>query len=592
MGKGSLKASAKGIELAKNALDRGIFCGNQTALREDLNDPNKELADDLNDETLKEQVKKENFSIARSTLSKFFNGKPVNRFYFRVICDRLNLNWEEIFEPPSEEEQQENNSSQINALVQDIRQKVHDDIEQTCGTMRVLDMTQPIDLGSIYTEVNILEKITGRRRINLNELSEALNLEDFDRFSWIGVKEKRVEGEKAVQDHNKLMVLGKPGAGKTTFLKYLAMQCNKGEFLENCVPVFIPLKQFAETKNQPSLHDYISHWLDDRKVTEAQIKALELLEAGRAFVLLDGLDEVREEDSDRIIKEIREFSDRFSSSQFVITCRIAAKEYTFTQFTEVEVADFKKEQIRKFTKNWFKIQNKLDYTNDFVKQLDDNKQIEELATNPLLLTLLCLEFQDSRSFPADRAELYKRATQTLLRKWDDKRGIKREQVYKQLSVKRKEDLLSQIAFSTFNEKNYFFKRGIVENHIADYIINLPDAPAEKKKLHLDSGAVLKSIEAQHGLLVERAKGIYSFSHLTFQEYFTAQQIVSGDKEALEDLVKHITEKRWREVFLLTAGMLKKADNLLKLMKTEVDILLKKNKKLQEFLKWVYKKAEP
>jgi predicted NACHT family NTPase len=72
--------------------------------------------------------------------------------------------------------------------------------------------------------------------------------------------------------------------------------------------------------------------------------------------------------------------------------------------------------------------------------------------------------------------------------------------------------------------------------------------------------VLKSIEAQHGLLVERARGIYSFSHLTFQEYFTARYFVeSSDPQALENLSSHITEKRWREVFLLTTEMLPNAE---------------------------------
>lgn len=299
MGRGSLKASAQGIETANKAL----------------------LRNGLTKKALGEAL-----GISRSTISKFFNRKNVERYVFEEVCERLNLNWEEIFEsPPEEEEQteeQQNNSSQIDALVQEIRQKVRKKIEETCGTIRVLDMTQPIDLGSIYTQVNILEKITGRRRINFNEFSEALKLEDFDRFSWIGVKEKRVEGEKAVLDHNKLMVLGKPGSGKTTFLKYLAIQCNKGEFLKNCVPVFIPLKQFAEAeikgKPKPGLLDYISHYLGKSKETEAQTKAQQLLKAGRAFVLLDGLDEVREEDSDRIIKEIREFSQQFSSSREII----------------------------------------------------------------------------------------------------------------------------------------------------------------------------------------------------------------------------------------------------------------------------------
>jgi predicted NACHT family NTPase len=62
-----------------------------------------------------------------------------------------------------------------------------------------------------------------------------------------------------------------------------------------------------------------------------------------------------------------------------------------------------------------------------MQQLQSNPPIEELATNPLLLTLLCLEFEDSGDFPADRAELYKRAIATLLIKWDAKRDIERAQ---------------------------------------------------------------------------------------------------------------------------------------------------------------------
>ena len=80
-------------------------------------------------------------------------------------------------------------------------------------------------------------------------------------------------------------------------------------------------------------------------------------------------------------------------------------------------------------------------------------------------------------------------------------------------------------------------------------------------MQLDSEAVLKSIEAQHGLLVERARGIYSFSHLTFQEYFAARKVfISCNPYSMEDkilnsLASRITEKRWREVFFLVVGLL-------------------------------------
>ena len=147
-----------------------------------------------------------------------------------------------------------------------------------------------------------------------------------------------------------------------------------------------------------------------------------------------------------------------------------------------------------------------------------------------------------------------------------------DQVYKSLSIQKKADLLSQVAFKTFELNNYFFKQKQVEEYIADYIRNLPDTKTDLKTLQFDSESILKSIEAKHGLLVERARGIYSFSHLTFQEYFTARECVAniGNSESLQKLVSHITEKRWREVFLLAIEMLDNADEVLLAMRRKID----------------------
>jgi predicted NACHT family NTPase len=306
------------------------------------------------------------------------------------------------------------------------------------------------------------------------------------------------------------------------------------------------------------------------------------------LVLLDGLDEVREEDTKRVLTQIREVADKFHTNQFVITCRIAAKDYTFERFTEVEVADFDQEQIAIFAQNWFRLRDPVK-AERFIQKLKENEPIRELATNPLLLTLLCLVFGETADFAANRSELYKEGLDVLLKKWDAKRNIERAQVYKNLSLHRKEDLLSQIALTTFEQKDYFFKQKTVEAYIADFIQNLRDADPDPEVLRLDSEAILKSIEAQHGLLVEQAKSIYSFSHLTFQEYFAAREIVADS--AYESLVEHITEKRWREVFLLTAGMMRKADELVLLMKCEVDSLVVGDEKLQQFLGWVDEKAK-
>ncbi|MBD1896694.1 NACHT domain-containing NTPase [Coleofasciculus sp. FACHB-129] len=565
----SLQASPDGIEKAKRALKQKSLT--QMALAEDL-------------------------GMSRQTGDKFFKGKRIDRNNFKQICEKLGFEWEEIVaQPPREPEiaANQDNSIDIAALVQEVREKIKPNIQEDCGTMRVLDMTHPIGLNDIYTNVNILEKITGRTRKDISELLQECNFEDVDRFGLGRITEERVPGLEAVEKYTKLMILGKPGAGKTTFLKYLAIQCNQGEFQADRVPIFITLKEFAEAANKPGLLEYITQQFASCGVVETQlITSLQnVIKHSRALILLDGLDEVREEDNKRVLKEIRVFSDQYRENHFVMTCRIAAREYTFEKFTEVEVADFDSEQIATFASNWFK--NKAVKSETFIERLEDNERINELATSPLLLTLLCLAFEESGDFPANRSELYKEGLDALLKKWDAKRGIQRAQVYKKLSVQRKEDLLSKIALATFEQSDYFFKQKVAEQYITNYIRNLPGANTDEEALQLDSEEVLRSIEHHHGLVVERAKAIYSFSHLTFHEYFTARETVvvkQSSEEALQSLVNHITEKRWREVFFLAVGMSPSADRLLQLMQHQVDGIVATDEKLQQFLMWVSKKS--
>jgi predicted NACHT family NTPase len=527
-------------------------------------------------------------SCNRGVIINFFARRTVETELFQAICTELRLEWGEIAEldadiqPPIQD-------VDLDELVREVRDKVSASIQKRCGTMRVLDMEQPITIDSIYTSVNILEKISRNQRRSIEELLDGCEIENFDRFILGTVRQERIPALKAVERHEKLLILGKPGAGKTTFLKWLALQCNCGKFNQNRVPLFVTLKEFAETKGQPDLLRSIAKQLTECGIKNGLVVGEKILQAGRSIVLLDGLDEVKAQDHDRVLKTIRQTAEKFDASQFVITCRIAAKEYIFEQFTEVEVADFDDKQIADFARKWFQPKDPVK-AEEFPQELSANPGLQELATNPLLLTLLCLVFEAGGRFPANRAELYKEGLDVLLKKWDAKRNIRREEVYKQLSLQRKEDLLSQVAYNAFERSDYFFKQGFVEEQIRDYIQNLPNASNDLETLQLDSEAVLNSIAAQHGLLVERARGIYSFSHLTFQEYFTARWFKEKADGDFGVLISHVTDKQWREVFFLTVGMLQSADNLVQGMKRKIDSLLAQDEKLQEFLSWVEEKS--
>ncbi len=152
----------------------------------------------------------------------------------------------------------------------------------------------------------------------------------------------------------------------------------------------------------------------------------------------------------------------------------------------------------------------------------------------------------------------------------------------------KQDIFSQIAYQTFLNDKYSFKQREFLDYIANFLKNLPEASVETIKS--DSEVVFRTIEAQHEIFKEQSKGIYSFSHLTIQEYFTAKYIVDHvEEEILNNLIHHLTDERWRGVFLLTAGMLTSADGLILLMKEKTDQIID-DEQIRRLLTWAKDKA--
>ena len=472
----------------------------------------------------------------------------------------------------------------IEQLVKQLRDRSRQVIQERCATMRVLDMSHPINLEDIYTGTDILEKITSRRRLGIAELLATYH--ESDRLGMSAIDESRVSSIEALTRYHKWMLLGKPGAGKTTLLKYTALKCSQGDIFNELVPIFVTLRQYASSELR--ILDYISQDFRAHNISD-ELTVKQLLQRGRAILFLDGLDEVRENDLHRVLEDLRSFSEQYYNNRFVITSRLGAQEYVFEKFTEVEVANFQPLQISSFAQRWFSGNSR--HIEMFLRKVEDNRPIQELATNPLLLTLLCLVFDEYGDFPTNRSELYREGLDVLLKKWDAKRNIERHQIYKNLSMQRKEDLLAQVACTTFYQGDYFFRQVDLERYITDYIRNLPKANTDDDLLQLDSESIVKAIESQHGLFVERAKGIYSFSHLTFHEYLATREIVyNGSQATLVLLANKITDRRWHDVLRLAVGMMRSADELLQLMKAECDRLIADDQQLQNFLEWVKQKA--
>jgi len=151
-------------------------------------------------------------------------------------------------------------------------------------------------------------------------------------------------------------------------------------------------------------------------------------------------------------------------------------------------------------------------------------------------------------------------------------------LFRSLDTKRKELLLSKIAYDAFcGDRLFFSKRELVKQIETLLAEMLPDEP------YIDGNTVLKSIEVQHGILVERAQGVYSFSHLTLQEFLTAQHMVDT-RQSIEQLIAdHLTDNRWQEIFLLLVG-LQQADTILLQMEHRAQWFIN-TPNLQNLLLW-------
>lgn len=314
-----------------------------------------------------------------------------------------------------------------------------------------------------------------------------------------------------------------------------------------------------------------------------EASARKLLEKGKLLILLDGLDEVPTSNLDTAITRIQDFVDRYDQNRFIASCRTAAYHSSFWRFMDVVMADFDDAQIKQFITNWF--QSETDRQMGVAQkcwnllQQPEYRATKELAQTPLLLTLLCLVFDDSQSFPKNRAVLYGDALDVLLKKWAAEKRIARDPIYQDLTTALEEMMLAEIACRNFVKDRLFFSEPEVTDQIGKFLASNLNAPK-----HLDSKTILEAIQVQQGILVERAKNVLSFSHLTIQEYLTAQHIVNHNGTQM--LVnRYLNDQRWREVFLLVAGLMRGgADHLLVQMQTAAQTLINTDN-LKHLLQW-------
>jgi hypothetical protein len=148
-----------------------------------------------------------------------------------------------------------------------------------------------------------------------------------------------------------------------------------------------------------------------------------------------------------------------------------------------------------------------------------------------------------------------------------------------------EMLISEIAYQRFLASEYFFEEDSLLKQIDRFF---RDMRPKGLKQGLDPRPILNALESHLGLLVQRAMHVYSFSHLTFQEYLAAR-LITRKPALVAELGAMIEDPRWREVWLLLVST-EDADDLVVWIKEQLDRRLVNDAKLQDLLRWCDRKA--
>ena len=449
------------------------------------------------------------------------------------------------------------------------REALHADPD--ISRLQILEMSQPLEVTKVYVRLRLHEDpqlsyepdsllLAAEAQRDPNALIKAGRILLDTRSS------EAMSPEDALRRYSRYIILGDPGAGKSTLLKYLTLKSIDGQ-LPNLpdLPIHITLGQFAYS-DKPDLIAFVAARWNERygfPEEEARVFIEENLTDGSAMLLLDALDEtvigesaeIADDSYRRVLTAINQVATRYHKAPLVVTARKAGyyRRTRLNGFTELEVLDFRPNEIKQFITNWFACrptQRRYATADDLNVRLENNQRMQSLAANPLLLSLIVMVYEELQDLPEKRAELYKQCTDTLLFKWDTSRDIRRRSEFK---PEHKRQLLAEIAWHFHQQGRRYFPEDELLSLIAKFLPTVSRSSEQNKLL-------LREIEEENGILKEQAHGWHGFLHLTLQEYFVAQYASENNK--LDELLRFIGDTWWEEVLSLYAGYTSDAGPLL------------------------------
>jgi DNA polymerase III delta prime subunit len=334
-----------------------------------------------------------------------------------------------------------------------------------------------------------------------------------------------------------LVILGQPGAGKTTAVKHLCQEMLTGTdvFPVQEFPLLIRLRDLNNVRPkdgdyQSLLVEKIQSILDiplefpedlstpDSAVARKSLReraVVHVLETLRPLILLDGFDEISHKAKrDGVIAAIRQLAVQLENARLILTARTGEFSYHIEKMTTYEIAPLSQSQIERFAVSWLG----MDDSQTFLRQVRSSP-FADTAIKPLTLAHLCAIFERIHKIPEKPKSVYKKIVGLLLEDWDQQRSVQRVSSYSDFEVDRKADFLADLAHSltTSNKTSTFSRSDLLESY--------SQIAGNYRLKQAEAQAVVDELESHTGLIIQSGVDLFEFSHKSLQEYLTAVFIV-------------------------------------------------------------------
>lgn len=374
----------------------------------------------------------------------------------------------------------------------------------------------------------------------------------------------------------RFVVLGPPGSGKTTLAQWLVL--DKSSLCSRRVPLRVRLRDWqswtAEESNKAlGLYD-LSHYLAfvyKRQFVESSPSVEEIrqwLVGGEAFLILDGLDEVLEEESDFMQRGLNAALSEFSNCPLVMTCRTARFEQHRAIFKDSALPVFilealDKEQVHGYITSYPAAKPERFVGSRLFELVWSHPQLRVLATNPMLLMMMCFVFDANADTSdnadatfASRSQLYDRAVHLLLNRSDAQVDQKVAEHIRQIPAVQQREILERTAEILFVGMGQLRQLTFSESQLLKAATNAVEAVGRNSTASNDAAHLMNSW-LRRGLLQKEqsspdVKAQFLFLHLTIQEYLVACRLAAHSSPANE-IIGKLGAGRWREPILLALG---------------------------------------